>query len=313
MPKPVTVPENHQEQLPIREVSRLTGVNPVTLRAWERRYGLIKPLRTPKGHRLYDETQIQRIREILSWLRRGVAVSQVKPLLDRQHRATDPDESKDSWYPLRQQHLVAMEQLSEKQLDQCFNQATILYPPRLLSEQLLLPLLEQLEQRWCATTHHQLEKVFFFGWLRTRLGQRIHAASRYLEGSPLLLMNLSPQPLEPHLWVSAWLATSAGCPVQVLDWPVPANELALAMRQWQPRAVLLYSNERLDRSMITQHLPQLVNTSTCPILLIGQTCHIHATALLSLPPLQQAPGSLQALDWLAEQGLLPLQESPCTN
>ena len=28
-----------EELFPIREVSRLTGVNPVTLRAWERRYG----------------------------------------------------------------------------------------------------------------------------------------------------------------------------------------------------------------------------------------------------------------------------------
>ena len=35
-----------EELFPIREVSRLTGVNPVTLRAWERRYGLIQPTRT---------------------------------------------------------------------------------------------------------------------------------------------------------------------------------------------------------------------------------------------------------------------------
>lgn len=35
--------------LPIREVARITGVNAVTLRAWERRYGLIVPLRTAKG------------------------------------------------------------------------------------------------------------------------------------------------------------------------------------------------------------------------------------------------------------------------
>ena len=30
--------------LPIREIARLTGVNPVTLRAWERRYGLVLSL-----------------------------------------------------------------------------------------------------------------------------------------------------------------------------------------------------------------------------------------------------------------------------
>ncbi len=40
---------------PIRAVSRLTGVSAVTLRAWERRYGLIVPSRTAKGHRLYSD------------------------------------------------------------------------------------------------------------------------------------------------------------------------------------------------------------------------------------------------------------------
>ena len=44
-----------EELYPIRTVSSLTGVNSITLRAWERRYGLIKPVRTPKGHRLYTQ------------------------------------------------------------------------------------------------------------------------------------------------------------------------------------------------------------------------------------------------------------------
>lgn len=68
--------------LPIREVSRRTGVNPVTLRAWERRYGLVVPQRTPKGHRLYSEAQVSRIQAILTWLGRGVAVSKIRALLD---------------------------------------------------------------------------------------------------------------------------------------------------------------------------------------------------------------------------------------
>lgn len=32
-----------EDLLPIGELARRTGVNPVTLRAWERRYGLLKP------------------------------------------------------------------------------------------------------------------------------------------------------------------------------------------------------------------------------------------------------------------------------
>jgi len=36
--------------LTISQVAEQTGVNPVTLRAWQRRYGLLSPARTAKGH-----------------------------------------------------------------------------------------------------------------------------------------------------------------------------------------------------------------------------------------------------------------------
>ena len=38
---------------PIRMVSDLADVNAITLRAWERRYGLFEPVRKASGHRLY--------------------------------------------------------------------------------------------------------------------------------------------------------------------------------------------------------------------------------------------------------------------
>ena len=56
------------ELFPIRDVSRLTGVNPVTLRAWERRYGLIQPIRTESGHRLYSKADIETVNRILGWI-----------------------------------------------------------------------------------------------------------------------------------------------------------------------------------------------------------------------------------------------------
>ena len=64
--------------LPIREVARQTGVNAITLRAWERRYGLIVPQRTPKGHRLYSAEHVQRILAILTWLTATPRLSQVR-------------------------------------------------------------------------------------------------------------------------------------------------------------------------------------------------------------------------------------------
>ena len=71
----------------IGEVALLCDINPVTLRAWQRRYGLLKPQRTDGGHRLFNDADIDRIREIKSWIDNGVQVGKVKSLLSHD----DPD------------------------------------------------------------------------------------------------------------------------------------------------------------------------------------------------------------------------------
>ncbi len=64
---------------PIREVARLTGgVNPITLRAWERRYNLIEPVRTESGHRLYTQEHIDFLHETLRLMDEGVPISRLK-------------------------------------------------------------------------------------------------------------------------------------------------------------------------------------------------------------------------------------------
>src|SRR5512144_2975755 len=67
--------------VPIRTVSSLTGVNPVTLRAWERRYGLIKPVRTPKGHRRYTMADVELINQVVALLEGGMSIGQVGQVL----------------------------------------------------------------------------------------------------------------------------------------------------------------------------------------------------------------------------------------
>jgi methanogenic corrinoid protein MtbC1 len=48
----------------IKETSARTGISVPLLRAWERRYGIVAPVRTPAGYRLYDDAAIDRIRTV---------------------------------------------------------------------------------------------------------------------------------------------------------------------------------------------------------------------------------------------------------
>lgn len=125
---------------PIRDVSRMTGVNPVTLRAWQRRYGLLKPARTATGHRLYSDDDIALIRQILHWLQRGVSISQVKGLI-----ADPPPLSEGSnWETVRRRLLDFATALKIEALRRELHELASLYPVEMLLRNVMEPWLMDL-------------------------------------------------------------------------------------------------------------------------------------------------------------------------
>ncbi len=129
-----------EANLPIREVARITGVNPVTLRAWQRRYGLINPERTASGHRLYSELDIAQIRQILHWLEQGVAISQVKPLLARPDQAVAGSNWEQAQHELSEYAFA----LNLGGLEHRLRELAQLYPAELLLRHVIEPWLQQL-------------------------------------------------------------------------------------------------------------------------------------------------------------------------
>jgi MerR family transcriptional regulator, light-induced transcriptional regulator len=61
--------------LRIGELSRRVGVSPDVLRAWERRYGLLRPRRSRSGQRLYTRGDEDRVREMLGHMERGYSAA----------------------------------------------------------------------------------------------------------------------------------------------------------------------------------------------------------------------------------------------
>ena len=59
--------------MPIGEVARRTGVTVPTLRAWERRYELLLPVRTAR-HRRYSDEDVQRVLAVLKLTGQGWGV-----------------------------------------------------------------------------------------------------------------------------------------------------------------------------------------------------------------------------------------------
>jgi len=60
----------------IKQAALRSGVNVALLRAWERRYGIVEPMRTDSGYRLYDEASIDRLRAMRSLVDAGWSARQ---------------------------------------------------------------------------------------------------------------------------------------------------------------------------------------------------------------------------------------------
>src|SRR6185437_1729785 len=68
--------ESDPAVLRIGELARRVAVSQELLRAWERRYGLLKPVRSPGGFRLYSSADEQRVRRMQAHLARGLAAAE---------------------------------------------------------------------------------------------------------------------------------------------------------------------------------------------------------------------------------------------
>ncbi len=69
-----------EKVLRIGELSRRVGVPVESLRAWERRYGLLAPSRTPGGFRLYGEDDVARVLAMRAHLGGGLSAAEAARL-----------------------------------------------------------------------------------------------------------------------------------------------------------------------------------------------------------------------------------------
>jgi len=132
---------------PIGELSARTHVNTVTLRAWERRYGLLQPKRTEKGHRLYSIEDVYRVEKILTMMARGVSIGKVKPLLLEGSLTIKHDDDSDVWSALVSDVKCAAESFAIDKLGSRIQDACASYPIPIVREQLMEPVFSALALR----------------------------------------------------------------------------------------------------------------------------------------------------------------------
>jgi len=257
---------------PISTVSEITGVNVVTLRAWERRYKLIEPSRTGKGRRLYSEADVQRIQTVQEMLAEGMTIGSAAEAL---RRAEQADEAvitpQGPWPEYIDAMVAAIADFDDTRLDEQYTQVMSLYPVDVVTARLLIPLLKTLGDRWESRQGTVAEEHFFSVFMRNKLGARFHHRNQQNTGPRLVAACLPGENHEFGLLLFSLLAHGLGYRITLLGANLPLEELPAIVKRTDAAGIVLSGSVETDCEDLFEPLQGLAKTGSVPVFIGGAT------------------------------------------
>jgi len=259
---------------PIRTVSELTGVNAITLRAWENRYGLVKPGRKESGHRLYSQDDIDLINRVVGLLDRGIRIGQVKNFLESEIADLAPEgaegDAPEKWKRYRDGMIAAVIRFDESALEAIYGEAMSQFEVDTVSRRLLEPLMVEIGKRWASGLGTVAEEHFFGCYLRNKLGARFHHRIRNPHGAKLIMACPPGERHEVGLLLFSLEANAAGFDPLVLGADIPADEIPPTLAKTGAVAVVLSLISLAREEFFERELPKLVRESKVPVFVGGR-------------------------------------------
>jgi len=236
--------------LRIGELSKRSGVSPELLRAWERRYGLLRPERSPGGLRLYTPADLERVRVMQQHLAEGLAAAEAAALASG---ATKDEEPVLLPASTRRELAEALERFDEPDAQAILDRALAVSTVDGFLGEIVLPYLEELGDRWEQGEVSVAQEHFASSVLRGRLLGLARGWGRGM--GPLAILACLPGEHHDLGLISLGLSLRArNWRIAYLGQDTPVETLGEAARLLQPSFVILSA---IGTDCVAPALPEL--------------------------------------------------------
>lgn len=221
----------------IGELSKRVGVSPELLRAWESRYGLMSPERTPGGLRLFSEEDETRVRRMCAHVAAGVPASEAARLAKFEDTVgeSDADRGIADVEVLLDEATDSLDELEmQSALDLLFQRLSL---SRALRE-VILPFLHRVGERWAASQLSVTQEHF----ASNVIGARLRGLTRGWGGGVGPRVVLACPPGEQHdlgLLCFGLILRERGWRVTYFGADTPLDDIAAELETLSPTIVVL--------------------------------------------------------------------------
>ena len=239
----------------ISDLEQLSGIKAHTIRMWEQRYDLLRPVRTATNIRMYSDDDLRRLLNVTTLCGQGQRISQVARLTDAEmsHAVLATGDNAHDYHSQVNALLAAMLGFDERRLDKLLNDAA----HRLGFEQMMLsvayPLLQRIGLMWLAGTVDMAQEHMLAHLLR----QKILAATDSLPGIPgsarrWVLFLPANELHELALLFMNYLLRARGQHTLYLGQNLPTEGLSEVGQAYQPDAVVAVLTSQPERSRVAE-------------------------------------------------------------
>ncbi|HEX6316810.1 MAG TPA: MerR family transcriptional regulator [Gemmatimonadaceae bacterium] len=278
---------------PVRVVTQRTGLSPDLLRAWERRYRVVRPRRSPGGQRLYSEEDIARLKHLHRAVLAGRSISQVARL-DREALARLVSEDASPTAPndlpaaeaaelsrLTTTCLAAVEQLDAPALERALRQAAHRLSVPVLLDHVIAPLLREIGDRWeaglIAPIHEHAASVEvhrFLTWI-------VQSTPVTPDAPRIAIATPAGQQMELGALMVAASAAAEGWRVAWFGPNLPANDIVAGVATLQPDALAISLVHQTRDPELHKELERIARgvAGTVPLLVGGRAAQTFSLLL----------------------------------
>jgi DNA-binding transcriptional MerR regulator len=248
-------PEPVELTYPLRAACRLTGLSPELLRAWERRYGVVRPARTPGGTRRYSARDLERLRLVKAAVDAGHRIGQVAHLDTETLRARVAPRARRLGTAF-EEVLEALERLDGAEAQRLLSLQLAAHGPVRFAQEFACPLAREIGERWAHGSLAIGSEHLGTAVLRSLLGAALQPTSVSLLGPRLVFGTLPGERHELGLLSAALTAMGAGARPLYLGTDLPLAELLSAVER-SDASVLCVSVVMLDPAPAGRALAEL--------------------------------------------------------
>lgn len=254
----------------IGELARRAGVSEHVLRAWERRYGLLRPERSPGGYRLYSEADERRVRRMRAHLAAGLSAAEAARATLGEERAGPPQGRTGSAggrvADPAQELADRLDRLDEPGAQAALDRLFAGYTTETVLRDTLLPYLRDLGDRWERGQASIADEHFASNLLRGRLAGLARGWG-YGHGPRAILACPPDEQHDLGLLMFGIVLHRCGWRVEYLGASTPIAELARTARQAHPDIIVLAATVESHFGGLTAELTRLARE--VPLALAG--------------------------------------------